>query len=97
MIDLVITNEEHMIEKISHLSSLGKSDHVVHEAGFNCYTEKVVKTTNSKRNFFKGNYTVIKEKLRKITWDELLSNESINKSWTVFVDTLHTLVYLKSV
>ena len=81
-----------MIEKISHLSSLGKSDHVVLEVDINCYTEKLVGTTNSKRNFFKGNYTVIKEKLRKITWDELLSNESINESWTVFVDILNTLV-----
>ena len=92
LIDLVITNEEHMIEKISYLPSLGKSDHVVLEIDFNCYTEKVVKTTNSKRNYFKGNYTMIKEKLRKIAWDELLPNESINDSWTVFVDILHILV-----
>ena len=94
--DLVITNDEHMIEKIPHLSSLGKSDHVVLEVDFNCYTDKVVKTTNSKRNFFKGNYTEIKEKkkknLRKITWEELFSNESIDESWTVFVDILNTLV-----
>lgn len=38
-IDLVFTNEEHMIDKIEYESPLGRSDHVVLTFNYKCYFE----------------------------------------------------------
>ena len=42
VLDLILTNEENMVEKIDYLPSLGKSDHVVLGFNFNCFIEKVL-------------------------------------------------------
>ena len=39
-LDLVITNEEHMINEISYLPALGLSDHICMQFSFLCYIEK---------------------------------------------------------
>ena len=47
ILDLILTNEENMVEKIDYLPSLGKSDHVVLSFNFNCFIEKVSSTQKS--------------------------------------------------
>ena len=47
ILDLILTNEENMVEKIDYLQSLGKSDHVVLGFNFNCYIEKVLSSQKS--------------------------------------------------
>ena len=44
ILDLILTNEENMVEKIDYQPSLGKSDHVVLSFNFNCFIEKVLST-----------------------------------------------------
>ena len=34
---LVLSNEEHIVEKINYLPSLGSSDHVLLDFDFNCF------------------------------------------------------------
>ena len=44
ILDLIFTNEENMVDKINHLPSLGKSDHVVLCFNFTCFSEKPIST-----------------------------------------------------
>ena len=55
ILDLILTNEENMVEKIDYLPSLGKSDHVVLGFNFNCFIDKVL-SSQKKYNFNKGDY-----------------------------------------
>ena len=59
-LDLIMTNEENMIDSVTHSAPLGKSDHEILE--FQLTTEHL--TTNSKTqtikyNYFQGNYTKV--------------------------------------
>ena len=47
ILDLILTNEENMVEKIDYLPSLGKSDHLVLSFSFNCFIEKVLSSQKS--------------------------------------------------
>ena len=47
ILDLILTNEENMVEKIDYLPSLGKSDYVVLGFNFNCFIEKVLSSQKS--------------------------------------------------
>ena len=47
ILDLILTNEENMVEKIDYLPSLGKSDHAVLSFNFNCFIEKVSSSQKS--------------------------------------------------
>ena len=64
-LDLVLSNEEHMVEKINYLPSLGSSDHVLLDFYFNCFIN-VSKSAFKKLNFFKGDYNSINQALLAI-------------------------------
>ena len=55
ILDLIITNEENMVLNLSTLPGLSKSDHVILNFNFNCYTN-VQSATFKKYNLFKGKY-----------------------------------------
>ena len=40
-LDLIFTNEEHMVENIEFLSGLGKSDHLILEFDYTCFSERM--------------------------------------------------------
>ena len=65
ILDLVLTNEEHIIDEITHLPGLGKSDHEILEIKLSCYTIKVKKVTK-KINYVKGNYIKIGDFLNRL-------------------------------
>ena len=54
LLDLVFTNEEGMIDNISHRHGLGKSDHIILIISFVCYTR-----IQNRRNYHEANYTQI--------------------------------------
>ena len=47
ILDLILSNEENMVEKIDYQPSLRKSDHVVLSFNCNCFIEKVLSTQKS--------------------------------------------------
>ena len=67
--DLVLSNEEHMVEKNTYLPGLGSSDHVLLDFDFNCFIN-VNKCAFKKLNFFKGDNNSINQALLAIPWNE---------------------------
>ena len=67
VLDVLFTNEENMINSVTHKPERGKSDHLQLEFTFNCYTETIQKLF-TKLNFFKGNYTGLSEELASVDW-----------------------------
>ena len=61
-LDLVFTNEENMLNNISYLPSLGKSDHLSLSFKFICYTQQQ-ETAFKKLNDIKGNNIEIAKKI----------------------------------
>ena len=87
VLDLVFTNEEHMISDIEYQSPLGKSDHCVVKFYFNCFT--ILKHCNRERKLYnKANFEELNNDIRSIDWKELLDNDSdnfdINRCWSLF-------------
>ena len=84
ILDLLLTNEEHMITHLEYQSALGKSDNSVLHFKYNCYT-----FTRNKRSvkklYDKADYNAIEEIIRNIKWGELLGGpEDINSKWDKF-------------
>ena len=85
ILDLVFTNEEHMITKVNQLAPLGKSDHSIMEFDLVCQMDKkppkIVKQIN------RGNFTKMREILDSVDWDNIMSNTTdINDLWNIFTN-----------
>ena len=91
LLDLVFTNEEGMIEKISHRHGLGKSDHIILIISFVCYTRKHT-TKQNRKNYHKGNYAQIKPQLSTIAWENILSTLDVGKTWQTLADKFINIV-----
>ena len=85
VLDLIFTNEEHMIENIEFLPGLGKSDHLILEFEYICFSERVFSKHVHRQNFFRGNYEAINTKLSNTSWENLCSG-TIDDSWNLFAD-----------
>ena len=85
LLDLIFTNEEGMLQDLSHHPGLGESDHECLVFQLNCYKEEVTKT--SRLNFQKGDYATIRSRLQEINWKELLEGEFLS-AYATFIDTL---------
>ena len=86
-LDVIFTNEEHMINNISYPPSLGKSDHLVLIFKFICYTEQQI-SSFAKLNYFKRNYEVMSLSLRTIDWDSVLYGLDLSDSWDTFAENI---------
>ena len=79
LLDLLLTNEENMINSVSYMPGLGKSDHLQLMFTFNCYTE-TSQTVFKKINFFKGNYTGLSGELAHVDWLQLSDGVDLSAS-----------------
>ena len=90
LLDLILTNEENMIDNITHISPLGASDHCCITFDYNSYIDSPTSTTK-KLDYHKADYTKIKEKLYGINWEEKLKNkESTDIMWASFKREINT-------
>ena len=80
ILDLVLTNEDSMVNSISYMPGLGKSDHVQLVFDYNCYIE-VNKHLFKKHNFFKGDYLGLSVDLVDNSWDTVLDGLDVANSW----------------
>ena len=95
LLDLLITNDPERITSTCYLPAIGASDHIciINDININHSCDDKLKRTFT-------NYTLIREELANINWDEGLSDETdIESSWNRFKSTLlgacrkHTKVY----
>ena len=85
LLDLIFTNEEGMLQDLTHRPGLGESDHECLNFQLNCYKEEISKA--SRPNFLKGDYATIRGKLRNVDWKQKLQGEFL-PAYTTFLDTL---------
>ena len=86
-LDLILTNEEGMINKIMSLPPIGNSDHICLNVFTSIYTEKP-KTPQPRPNVFKGNYGKISEDMQSIDWDTTLKGQPFPDAYRVFCNIL---------
>jgi len=90
-LDYVFTDEENLLDDIRYEVPLGKSDHV-------CLSWELITSSsipmqsNSKLNYWKGDYERIRQGLQVIDWDTELSGKDVTSMWNIFRDRVLTLV-----
>jgi len=80
-----------MIDDISYVDPIGKSDHLTMEWVYNCYAQKG-RTQVKKFLYNKAHYENIRISLVALDWDHILSGKSVNDQWMIFSDILTELV-----
>ncbi|CAH1269255.1 Hypp4131 [Branchiostoma lanceolatum] len=80
--DLVLSNEEGMIEQITHEEPLGASDHVRIEFNF-VFSTPVKENKKTTWRFDRGNYEMMSEDLN-LNWDNLLESKSTQEAYALF-------------
>lgn len=86
-LDYVFTDEENIIERITHESPLGKSDHTV--LCWDLFLEvEDIESVLVKFDYSKGNYTEIQKYLLAVNWRERWRDAKIEDMWTDFTQIL---------
>jgi len=88
LLDLVMTNESNMIDTIDYLHPLGKSDHIMLNFTFNCYTSEQPEET-SILLYQKGDYDALKTMLQTSLWND---NGTVDEMWSCFTNNIHNAV-----
>jgi len=88
LLDLVMTNESDMIDTIEYSSPLGKSDHVVINFIFNCYSEESSDSVN-RYLYHKGDYDKLRDRLINQSWN---TNQSVDEMWSCFTERIQHAV-----
>ena len=81
LIDLILTNEDGMIQKITHEAPLGKSHHQMLHFSLLCYTDTPTRNTQERYNFNKGDYDLLSEKVRNCNLEENIQTLNIMEAW----------------
>ena len=69
LLDLVLTNEEHMVNNIQYGAPLGKSDHAVLTFNIDCYATDTTSQSQARFLYHKGDYGAMRREL-DIDWEE---------------------------
>ena len=81
-LDLVFTNEEFMVENISGIAPLGKSDHIGVVWTYVCSSGiELSDNHHTSLNFGKGDYNSMKQYFRSINWEEEMQNLNCDDAW----------------
>ena len=80
--DLVITNEDGVINKIYIESPFSKSDHATLVLDFVCYAKRFCST--DKYLYTRGNYNSMREDHQKEKWMEIEKDENVAAIWEEF-------------
>ena len=84
-LDLVLTNEEHMIPAIEYLAPLGKSDHSILKFEIICSLDKKPPKIITEIN--KGNYNKMREIFKSVDWDSKMNKDlDVDEMWNNFTD-----------
>ena len=70
ILDLIFSNEENLVVKVQHRTSLGSSDHLIFTFNVNCDLKQQVKGSTSKLNINKAYWSLINEDLYTMMQDD---------------------------
>ena len=88
MLDLILTNEEEMIDKLVRNAPLGNSDHEILEFNFKLGRNENTRSNQQSLRFFKGNYDEINRLLANTDWDLELAQGDIDEFCNRFADKI---------
>lgn len=80
-LDLILTNEENMINRIQYLPGLGLSDHACLAYSLSVYTTEP-KQEDPKYQYYKGDYPAINTQLQEVDWNTNLLGRSVEEAWS---------------
>ena len=91
ILDLIISNEESMVQDLTYLPPLEKSDHVCLTFNVVYRKQKQLLLEKPIYNIFKANYDSIRSDLDQVNWMELF-NSNFKEDYRKFIDIISTLV-----
>ena len=80
-LDLILSGEEGLVQNVKHNPGLGESDHECIRFSLNCKEERI--KPGSTKNYYKADYKVIRERLKKVNWEDELK-DSLTTSYKKF-------------
>lgn len=83
VLDLVMTNEQGMIDSINFREPIGKSDHLVLDWEYRCYTQHG-DSQQMKYLYDKADYNGMRTALAAFDWEDLLQNGTTEEKWNIF-------------
>ena len=72
-LDLIMSGEEGLVQCVKHHPGLGESDHECIRFSLNCKEETT--KPGSMKNYYKADYKLIRERLKKVNWENELKND----------------------
>ncbi|XP_066292857.1 uncharacterized protein [Branchiostoma lanceolatum] len=93
ILDLVLTNEDGMVEKIEYLPGIGLSDHIRIQFETKLYTDRR-DSLKPRLNLYRGDYANMVADLSGTDWDSRLENRSFDEAYSVFKDILQASIDL---
>ena len=81
-LDLILTNEEHMVSALDYQPGLGKSDHVVLRFRLACYASRV-SPSHVRLNFHKADFHQLNAKIEAVDWKDL-NHHNIETGYEMF-------------
>ena len=90
-LDLLFSNEDHMISDLEINAPLGSSDHSILKFNFVCHSEK--QSPKIKVNYHKGDYKSMSTELKSIDWETEFGKfpDDVQKQWDIFVNKYHDI------
>ena len=83
-LDLVITNEEHMIKDISYQPGLGLSDHVYLSFNYSSYAERSNRPS-PRFNLYHADFDQLNNLIHhSVDWEEVLKDLDVHSAWRHF-------------
>ena len=91
LLDLVLTNNEHMIPEITSQPPLGKSDHIVIEFEYLCYYTAQQHNV-SQYLYDHGDYESMKHELLSTDWEQVFGSLDMQTIWSIFHSKMLLLI-----
>ena len=88
LLDLIITNEAGMVESLTYHPALGDSDHCCLKFKLNCYANIHKVKKKDIPNYYRADFTTIKNRLGNLDWVTMLNGE-IKEDYPKFVKHQH--------
>ena len=92
VLDLILTSEPDMIDKLQHDAPIGKSHHQLLSFSFKAYSEKVAVNKVNHFIFHKGDYNKLNTAINQQKWEEILQPLNTSESWNKMDDILTPLI-----
>ena len=91
ILDLVLSTEENLVQKVKDGEHIANSDHNIIRGEINI-TKKLEENEEKIYNYKRGNFNQIREKLRTIDWNHLFRNKTASDMLDTFTNKLMKLV-----